>query len=146
MQTITVKEGDIQQMNPPKFDMNEDMAMLTHLNEASVLYNLRRRYSNWMIYVSDMLHLENLLKQRPAGYRNMHKYEPAECFTCQRNGELVFSGNATVPADVLRAVLCDGEPLQVAPGLHGPRGGSVQGQAPFGGPTTHLLHCRQCLQ
>lgn len=25
--------------------------MLTHLNEASVLYNLRKRYSNWMIYV-----------------------------------------------------------------------------------------------
>ncbi|XP_064160618.1 myosin-7B-like isoform X1 [Anguilla rostrata] len=48
--TLTVKEDDIQQMNPPKFDMNEDMAMLTHLNEASVLFNLRRRYSNWMIY------------------------------------------------------------------------------------------------
>ncbi|XP_048464452.1 myosin heavy chain, cardiac muscle isoform-like [Rhincodon typus] len=37
-------------MNPPKFDMIEDMAMLTNLNEASVLYNLRRRYNNWMIY------------------------------------------------------------------------------------------------
>ncbi|KAF4107480.1 hypothetical protein G5714_011844 [Onychostoma macrolepis] len=47
---LTVKEDDIQQMNPPKFDMIEDMAMLTHLNEASVLYNLRRRYSSWMIY------------------------------------------------------------------------------------------------
>ncbi|XP_029434330.1 myosin-15 [Rhinatrema bivittatum] len=48
--TVTVKEGDIQQMNPPKFDMIEDMAMLTHLNEASVLHNLRKRYANWMIY------------------------------------------------------------------------------------------------
>lgn len=48
---LTVKEDDIQQMNPPKFDMIEDMAMLTHLNEASVLFNLRRRYSFWMIYV-----------------------------------------------------------------------------------------------
>uniref|UniRef100_A0A7N8YBQ4 Myosin-7B n=1 Tax=Mastacembelus armatus TaxID=205130 RepID=A0A7N8YBQ4_9TELE len=48
--TLTVKESDIQQMNPPKYDMLEDMAMLTHLNEASVLYNLRRRYSAWMIY------------------------------------------------------------------------------------------------
>ncbi|XP_071371708.1 myosin, heavy chain 7B, cardiac muscle, beta a [Centroberyx affinis] len=48
--TLTVKEDDIQQMNPPKFDMIEDMAMLTHLNEASVLFNLRRRYSAWMIY------------------------------------------------------------------------------------------------
>nr|XP_033818887.1 myosin-7B [Geotrypetes seraphini]XP_033818888.1 myosin-7B [Geotrypetes seraphini] len=47
---LTVKEDDVQQMNPPKFDMIEDMAMLTHLNEASVLSNLRRRYSNWMIY------------------------------------------------------------------------------------------------
>lgn len=51
LQTVTVKEDDVQQMNPPKFDMIEDMAMLTHLNEASVLYNLYRRYSNWMIYV-----------------------------------------------------------------------------------------------
>uniref|UniRef100_A0A8C7DSE7 Myosin motor domain-containing protein n=1 Tax=Naja naja TaxID=35670 RepID=A0A8C7DSE7_NAJNA len=43
-------EDDIQPMNPPKFDMIEDMAMLTHLNEASVLHNLRRRYTKWMIY------------------------------------------------------------------------------------------------
>ncbi|XP_063000994.1 myosin-7B [Elgaria multicarinata webbii] len=48
--TVVVKEDDIQQMNPPKFDMIEDMAMLTHLNEASVLHNLKRRYSKWMIY------------------------------------------------------------------------------------------------
>ncbi|XP_069608234.1 myosin-7B isoform X1 [Ranitomeya imitator] len=48
--SLVVKEDDIQQMNPPKFDMIEDMAMLTHLNEASVLSNLRRRYANWMIY------------------------------------------------------------------------------------------------
>ncbi|NWJ01096.1 MYH7B protein, partial [Crypturellus undulatus] len=49
-QTRVVKEDELQQMNPPKFDMIEDMAMLTHLNEASVLYNLKRRYSHWMIY------------------------------------------------------------------------------------------------
>ncbi|XP_051282511.1 myosin-7B-like [Dicentrarchus labrax] len=47
---LVVKEDDLQPMNPPKFDMMEDMAMLTHLNEASVLFNLRRRYSMWMIY------------------------------------------------------------------------------------------------
>lgn len=51
-QFLIVKEDDLQPMNPPKFDMIEDMAMLTHLNEASVLFNLRRRYSMWMIYVS----------------------------------------------------------------------------------------------
>lgn len=39
-------------MNPPKFDKIEDMAMMTHLNEPSVLYNLKERYAAWMIYVS----------------------------------------------------------------------------------------------
>uniref|UniRef100_A0A674MTC2 Myosin motor domain-containing protein n=1 Tax=Takifugu rubripes TaxID=31033 RepID=A0A674MTC2_TAKRU len=46
----TVKEDDVTPMNPPKFDKIEDMAMMTHLNEASVLYNLKERYAAWMIY------------------------------------------------------------------------------------------------
>uniref|UniRef100_A0A8C5BDB2 Myosin heavy chain, fast skeletal muscle-like n=1 Tax=Gadus morhua TaxID=8049 RepID=A0A8C5BDB2_GADMO len=46
----TVKEDDVTPMNPPKYDKIEDMAMMTHLNEASVLYNLAERYSAWMIY------------------------------------------------------------------------------------------------
>uniref|UniRef100_A0AAQ5Z1V1 Myosin motor domain-containing protein n=1 Tax=Amphiprion ocellaris TaxID=80972 RepID=A0AAQ5Z1V1_AMPOC len=46
----TVKEDDVSPMNPPKFDKIEDMAMMTHLNEASVLYNLKERYAAWMIY------------------------------------------------------------------------------------------------
>ncbi|XP_078081483.1 myosin-4-like [Mustelus asterias] len=49
-QTVTVKEDEVYPMNPPKFDKIEDMAMLTHLNEASVLYNLKERYAAWMIY------------------------------------------------------------------------------------------------
>ncbi|XP_066560793.1 myosin heavy chain, fast skeletal muscle-like [Amia ocellicauda] len=49
-QTLTVKEDEIFPMNPPKFDKIEDMAMMTHLNEASVLYNLKERYAAWMIY------------------------------------------------------------------------------------------------
>eukprot|EP00051_Salpingoeca_urceolata_P026871 m.479073 g.479073 ORF g.479073 m.479073 type:complete len:1416 (+) comp21312_c0_seq1:275-4522(+) len=35
---------DVLQQNPPKFRMAEDMANLTHLNEATVLYNLKDRY------------------------------------------------------------------------------------------------------
>uniref|UniRef100_A0A915LQP6 Myosin heavy chain n=1 Tax=Meloidogyne javanica TaxID=6303 RepID=A0A915LQP6_MELJA len=41
---------EVQPRNPPKFEMSEDMAELTHLNEASVLHNLRQRYANTMIY------------------------------------------------------------------------------------------------
>lgn len=40
------------QMNPPKFDMAEDMANMTYLNEASVMGNLRMRYVKLLIYVS----------------------------------------------------------------------------------------------
>ncbi|XP_078473880.1 myosin-7-like [Lampetra planeri] len=49
-ETKVIKVDDMQLMNPPKFDKIEDMAMLTHLNEASVLDNLRSRYAAWMIY------------------------------------------------------------------------------------------------
>ena len=46
-----MKKDDLQQMNPPKFEMIEDMANMTYLNEASVLNNLRTRYGNMLIYV-----------------------------------------------------------------------------------------------
>ncbi|XP_076442418.1 myosin heavy chain, striated muscle-like isoform X7 [Babylonia areolata] len=49
-ETKTFKKDDIQQMNPPKFEKIEDMANMTYLNEASVLYNLKSRYSAGMIY------------------------------------------------------------------------------------------------
>ncbi len=51
-QTVTVKESDVLQQNPPKFDKIEDMAMLTFLHEPAVLFNLKERYAAWMIYVS----------------------------------------------------------------------------------------------
>jgi len=52
VQEKTIKKDTIQQMNPPKFEKIDDMANLTYLNEASVLYNLRARYSAGLIYVS----------------------------------------------------------------------------------------------
>ena len=47
-----VSKDDIQKMNPPKFDKEEDMADLTCLNEASVLHNVKERYYSGLIYVS----------------------------------------------------------------------------------------------
>ncbi|XP_063071718.1 myosin heavy chain, fast skeletal muscle-like [Engraulis encrasicolus] len=47
---VTVKEDEIFPMNPPKYDKIEDMAMMTHLHEPSVLYNLKERFAAWMIY------------------------------------------------------------------------------------------------
>ncbi|XP_037349491.1 myosin-2 isoform X2 [Talpa occidentalis] len=48
--TVTVKDDQIFPMNPPKYDKIEDMAMMTHLHEPAVLYNLKERYAAWMIY------------------------------------------------------------------------------------------------
>uniref|UniRef100_A0A8D0GR51 Myosin heavy chain 4 n=1 Tax=Sphenodon punctatus TaxID=8508 RepID=A0A8D0GR51_SPHPU len=48
--SVTVKEEQSFSMNPPKYDKIEDMAMMTHLHEPAVLYNLKERYAAWMIY------------------------------------------------------------------------------------------------
>jgi myosin heavy chain 6/7 len=46
----TFKKDQVQQMNPPKYYMLEDMANMTYLNESAVLHNLRSRYVNGYIY------------------------------------------------------------------------------------------------
>merc|ERR1712088_298910 len=44
------KSSEIGQVNPPKFEMCEDMANLTFLNDASVFWNLKVRYCAKLIY------------------------------------------------------------------------------------------------
>ena len=48
---VKVPKDEVQRMNPPKFSKVEDMAELTCLNEASVLFNLKDRYFSGLIYV-----------------------------------------------------------------------------------------------
>ncbi|EEB07343.1 myosin type-2 heavy chain 2 [Schizosaccharomyces japonicus yFS275] len=45
-----VPQSSVFPVNPPKFDMVEDMAELTHLNEPSVVHNLEQRYLHDKIY------------------------------------------------------------------------------------------------
>merc|ERR1719189_226496 len=47
---LFVPRDDLQKMNPPKYDKQEDMADLTRLNEASVLHNIKERYYSGLIY------------------------------------------------------------------------------------------------
>merc|ERR1719288_462798 len=47
---MLVSKDDMQKMNPPKYDKEEDMADLTCLNEASVLHNVKERYYSGLIY------------------------------------------------------------------------------------------------
>lgn len=83
-------------MNPPKYHKIEDMVMITHLNEPSVLFNLKDRYAAWMIYVSNASVLRN---------------GQTEALNISLMNICDFS------ADLLWAVLCYCESLQVAPGV-----------------------------
>merc|ERR1719262_1971003 len=46
----TFKSAEIGQVNPPKFEKCEDMANLTFLNDASVFWNLKVRFTAKLIY------------------------------------------------------------------------------------------------
>jgi len=49
-ETVTVKKTECLEMNPPKYEKTDDMADLTFLNDATVLHNLRERFTSWYIY------------------------------------------------------------------------------------------------
>uniref|UniRef100_A0A8C9FT30 Myosin heavy chain 6 n=1 Tax=Pavo cristatus TaxID=9049 RepID=A0A8C9FT30_PAVCR len=101
--TMTIKEDDVQSMNPPKFDMIEDMAMLTHLNEASVLYNLRKRYSNWMIYTYSGLFCVTI---NPYKWLPVYKPEVVAAYKGKRRSEApphIFSIADNAYHDMLRS-------------------------------------------
>ncbi|KAM4021033.1 myosin-4-like [Anomaloglossus baeobatrachus] len=93
--TVTVKDAQVYPQNPPKYDKIEDMAMMTHLNEASVLYNLKERYAAWMIYTYSGLFCVtvNPYKWLPvydpkvvAGYRGKKRMEaPPHIFSISDN-------------------------------------------------------------
>ncbi|XP_044187717.1 myosin-4-like [Thunnus albacares] len=93
---VTVHQDDIRPMNPPKFDKIEDMALLTHLHEPAVLFNLKERYTAWMIYTYSGLFCVtvNPYKWLPvynpevvAGYRGKKRQEaPPHIFSISDNG------------------------------------------------------------
>ncbi|CAL4063538.1 unnamed protein product [Meganyctiphanes norvegica] len=49
-ETKNFKKDQVAQVNPPKYEKAEDMSNLTFLNDASVLYNLKIRYTAKLMY------------------------------------------------------------------------------------------------
>jgi myosin protein heavy chain len=73
-----VDVGSIDKVNPGKFDKADDMAELTHLNEASVVHNLQSRYHADLIYTYSGLFLVAVNPYCPLSiynneYINMYK-------------------------------------------------------------------------
>ncbi|CAG8418034.1 unnamed protein product [Penicillium salamii] len=52
-----IDTDQVDKVNPAKFDKADDMAELTHLNEASVVHNLHTRYQSDLIYTYSGLFL-----------------------------------------------------------------------------------------
>ena len=46
----TYANDKIEKQNPPKYELLEDLANMTYLSEASVVYNLSERYVRFLIY------------------------------------------------------------------------------------------------
>lgn len=44
------KPEQVEQQNPPKYELLEDMANMTNLSEATVIHNLKSRYERFLIY------------------------------------------------------------------------------------------------
>ncbi|XP_066097731.1 myosin-15 [Saccopteryx bilineata] len=82
--SLSVSEEGIQQMNPPNLEMIEDMAMLTHLNEASVLHILKRRYDHWMIYTYSGLFCVSI---NPYKWLPVYQREVAAAYRGKRRSE-----------------------------------------------------------
>ncbi|KAF2725375.1 hypothetical protein K431DRAFT_336339 [Polychaeton citri CBS 116435] len=73
-----VPEDSVDKVNPAKFDKADDMAELTHLNEASVVNNLHQRYQADLIYTYSGLFLVTINPYAPLpiygrDYINMYK-------------------------------------------------------------------------
>jgi myosin heavy subunit len=60
-----VDASSVDKVNPGKFDRVNDMAELTHLNEASVVHNLQLRYQADLIYVSIPTRIGSLFNAFP---------------------------------------------------------------------------------
>ncbi|KAK3985698.1 putative myosin type-2 heavy chain 2 [Cladorrhinum sp. PSN332] len=73
-----VDPESVDKVNPAKFDKANDMAELTHLNEASVVHNLHMRYMSDLIYTYSGLFLVTVNPYTPLPiytneYINMYK-------------------------------------------------------------------------
>ncbi|EGT54268.1 CBN-NMY-2 protein [Caenorhabditis brenneri] len=109
-----VSSDECQKPNPPKFEKCEDMAMLTCLNEPSVLHNLKQRYFSNLYYTYSGLFcvVINPYKRIP-----IYTDTIAEQFKCKKRKEMpphIFAVADEAYRSMLQerddqSILCTGE-------------------------------------
>jgi myosin heavy subunit len=58
LEVVTVKRTELLEMNSPEYEKCEDMANMTHLNDATIIHNLKERYLDYLIYVSENVYVD----------------------------------------------------------------------------------------
>ena len=97
-QEKTLKRDLVNQVNPPKYEKVEDMADLTHLNEASVLHNLRQRYYSKLIYVSaSTMNFTNTFFSFSLFFSSKKKSKPEKNLNPFKKNFVIITFDTTLP-------------------------------------------------
>ena len=93
---------DVEQQNPPKYELIEDMANMTNLSEATVIHNLNTRYVRFLIYTYSGLFCVTV---NPYKWLPVYDQHVVGCYANKRRTEMpphIFSISDNAYNDMLR--------------------------------------------
>jgi len=96
------KESEIEFQNPPKYELLEDLANMTYLSEAAVVYNLDERYKRFMIYTYSGLFC---ITVNPYKWLSVYDNHVVGIYRGKRKNEMpphIFSISDNAYSDMLR--------------------------------------------
>ncbi|CBY11835.1 unnamed protein product [Oikopleura dioica] len=96
------KDENVEKQNPPKYELLEDLANMTYLSEAAVVYNLDERYKKFMIYTYSGLFCITI---NPYKWLSVYDNHVVGCYKGKRKSEMpphIFSISDNAYNDMLR--------------------------------------------
>merc|ERR1711868_326396 len=98
----TYANDKVEKQNPPKYELLEDLANMTYLSEASVVYNLSERYVRFLIYTYSGLFCVTV---NPYKWLPVYDNHVVGCYKGKRKSEMpphIFSISDNAYNDMLR--------------------------------------------
>merc|ERR1719454_379785 len=98
----TYANDKVEKQNPPKYELLEDLANMTYLSEASVVYNLSERYVKFLIYTYSGLFCVTV---NPYKWLPVYDNHVVGCYKGKRKSEMpphIFSVSDNAYNDMLR--------------------------------------------
>ena len=96
------KKEQVEPQNPPKYELLEDLANMTFLSEATVVHNLKERYSKFLIYTYSGLFCVTV---NPYKWLPVYDNHVVMCYQNKRKTEMpphVYSVSDNAYNDMLR--------------------------------------------